>query len=304
MVRYWLILCGFVSTAYAYDPHLSIFANATPGRALNPGVSLEYANTFGTRTVIGSDIGITDPNSENQRAVLVALNGRLLYSAGLTSQWYPQASISWQSDLNQIDPWLGVGFQQEAIPEAGYFIEANWRTQSDRFRFKAGIRIWLDRFSSLDTRVRSSEPLGAVYRPSNKPVDAANTIQLENTGKLDNNKISVSAPVVVPAKTVPHTVTVTQSVGVEMLADAPQSSQVVLDSWYVHLGLFEQSDSMKGLDEDVRLASHRSNLTTWFDPTRASYRLLLGPYAKDQAQVMLVEMKRLKLDSFLFQKPQ
>ncbi|MFQ3229099.1 SPOR domain-containing protein [Reinekea sp.] len=315
-MRYWLILCGLVSAAYAYDPHLSIFANATPGRALNPGVSLEYANTFGVRTVIGSDIGITDPNGDNQRAVLVALNGRLLYSAGLTSQWYPQASVSWQSDLNQLDPWLGIGFQKEAIPEAGYFLEANWRTQSDRFRFKAGIRIWLDRFSSLDTRVRSSQPMGAIYR-AGKPVTSTNTIELESeqTSIVQEQNIPQSEPSAPPAiKAIPelsdnpHPLSTAKpstsepTIQVTATKETPQK-EAIEEPWYVQLGLFSQRKSMVELEEDVRLAKYEQQLTAWYDPSRLHYRLLLGPYEKPQAQVMLAEMKRLKLDSLLFQKP-
>jgi hypothetical protein len=310
-VRYWLILCGFVSTAYAYDPHLSIIANATPGRELNPGVSLEYANTFGVRTVLASDFGITEPNSNNQRAVLLSLNGRLLYSAGLTSQWYPQASVSWQSDLNQLDTWLGLGFQKEAIPEAGYFVEANWRTQSDRFRVKAGIRLWLDRFSSLDTRVRSSEPMGAVYR-SGKPVAGASPIELESELKnsVHQQNSSASLTTKLPAPEVAQAVSVnplpntgSEPLTTKLTTQSVEPTAAVDESWYVQLGLFSQRKSMTELEEDVRLAKYQQQLAPWYDPSRLHYRLLLGPYEKQQAQVMLEEMKRLKLDSFLFQKP-
>ncbi|MDN3647510.1 SPOR domain-containing protein [Reinekea marina] len=273
------------SFAYGYDPQVSMGANATALGFAAPGASIETANTFNKRTVLAAEIGVTDaPSSGEPREVIIGVNGRLLYSMGLSSQWYPALYARSRLAEQSIETGFGIGAQFQTTRAVGLFTETLWSMQHREVHHKLGLRIWLSRFSSLDSRVKRSQPVGAVYSGGVRESKAETmtlTSPVEEALKSDTDDVESSATAIEP-----------------LALNGIEESQ-----WFAHLGLFSKIDSLVGLEQDLRLQPYKDQFVRWYDSNRSAYRLLLGPYSEQRAATVVDQLQQLKLDSFVYQKP-
>ncbi len=280
-----LLFIFAMSIAGAHDRQISTFAQASPFSILDPGYGAEYSDTLGNRTVFGLNLVWTEPDLERTRSVELAAGARLLYSSEYNTQWYPTATVAWNFTDRTLKPRLGVGFQHVTPLEVGFFSEALWAPYENEYQIKLGLRFWISRFKSLDTRIRTADPVGAVYKqrrspkaPSLKPV------------KEDNVLVPVR-PTVPVAMAIPET-------NIE-----PNDNRVAVipADWYLHLGSFRQRDSLKPLEETRALVNYQHQLNRWYDDKQSLYRLLLGPITQPEALKLKAQLATKNVDSFLYQ---
>jgi cell division septation protein DedD len=300
----FVFLCLIFSLAIAHDEQLSLYGVSAPAEVLTPGFGFEMATTVGNRTVLGLGMEYGSPQ-ENERPLSLRLDGRLLYSSELDTHWYPQANIQWHVQDNRISYWVGAGFQRQLTSELGLTAESLWQPTSQNFQLRLGLRLWVMRFRSLDSRVRSSAPQGAVYTGGAR--QSQGTILIEAAAPVAAaerdepaapvSSVNESEPTKKPPRTAPALVTAEEKpVTIEPASPA--------GAYYVHLGIFRQQASMRELEQDRRLSAYQEQMLVWFDEEKSAYRLLIGPFSQPRATIVKNRLQRDEIESFIYQKPE
>jgi len=178
-VRVWLMSCIISilgAEALAYDNQLSVYATAAPARFLETGLGLTFATTVANRTVLGLGVLWPELPVPEDGGARISLDGRLLFSSDPDTHWYPQVGLLWQP-YEPCEPavqvWVGLGLQHHWNPELGFFAESLWQPSENQYRYHVGLRLWLDSFRSLDSRVQAADPIGVVYRGGRRPLGGA-----------------------------------------------------------------------------------------------------------------------------------
>jgi len=293
----FVIFALLISIACAHDAQLSVYSAAQPSGTLNPGYGVELGTTVGNRTAVGVGLALSEPRGGSDRDFSVQVEGRLLYGSELNTHWYPLVGTVWQVERNEIRPWIGAGFQRQLIPEVGIYSDALWQPYDSEVQFRLGIRIWLERFTSLDARVRSADPVGVVYQGGVRAQSKKVSIEVqEPVPPVTVTEEQGSPSVVKPGPA--------QPVVSNLAEDLSQAVPEPIDSWYLHLGLFRQQESMRELEGDPRLEIYQARLQNWFDERKGVFRLLLGPMSKSEAERLKFMLLDDRIDSFLYQIPQ
>ena len=290
-----LLLVVIIPLALAYDEHVSLYAVAAPMNALDPGYGAELSSTIGNRTVFSSGLQWSAPDDVDERKLQWRADIRLLYSSELNTQWYPAASIQWQATDGDLSAWLGAGFQREILPTLGLFSEIHWQPGSTDIQARLGLRFWFSRFSTLDVRVRSTQPQGAVYASgtvgsSALPLSEANEVDAIPDLHPDTVSTTNKQPAIAP-----------QPFSLPLSADSvPNVAEDPATGWYVHLGLFMAEQSIVELLADSRLIDYREQISIWFDDDRQATRILLGPMSKPKASSVSNQLKQIGVENFLY----
>ena len=272
-----------IGSASAENEQVSVSLVQDGAPDYHRGAGLELAAQYGRNIVLATELDWMRPTQQSQ-AIYLQSKVRLLYAAGLESQWYPGASVQWSSADNQFSGWLGGGIQREGLSVFGLFAEGFWQPSTSDFQFRAGLRLFPARFSQLDKRIDSAKPLGATYRGgvSDNPPSIHTT----------DNSLVTAAPPVVPQKA-PESEPVTPTLPV----DSP-----VPDAWYVHLGAFELAESMAPLLERLQGSNYLAQVLRWYDSSRGVYRLMIGPFFNaSDIKAAQQDLQSQGYDSFLYQ---
>jgi len=303
------IISILAANALAYDKQFSLYASSAPVRLLEPGLGLSFATTVGNRTVLGLGVLWPEPRVRENGSAQLALDGRLLYSSERDTHWYPQFGLNWQPSEKEVQAWVGLGFQRQWTPELGLFAASLWRPGDNQYRLHVGLRLWLDSFQSLDSRVRAADPVGVVYGGGRRRLDESDAAELDvvlapsvppqtrpdsNIERLQPNPIAVSVKGAAVSSRANTSADVESSI---------EPTDVKADHWYLQLGLFRHSASLQPLVDDPRLESYQSQLIRWYDSSVSGTRLLLGPLSRSDASSLKAALQVQALDSFLYQQP-
>lgn len=300
MVRKFLILLLFASCAFAEDEVLSVYGIGSAADIQRFGAGVEFGTLVGRRTVLGAGFELAEPQDSLDRDFRVRLDARLLYGSEFKTHWYPMASVQWRADRQIIEPWAGAGFQRELADQLGLFADVLWRPFETEFQSRIGLRIWLSRFQTLDSRVDGADPMGAVYRGGSRESVSSNSLSIE----------PIRAPqTAATAELVPPSPVSLRQTETPVLSQSPAAAPVVntqtaiTDQWYVHLGFFAQRQSMQELEIDSRLTMYQDSLITYYDDARSGYRFLIGPTSQAMARETRQSLLSSGLESFLYQLP-
>lgn len=259
------------------------------------GGGLGLAAQFGRNIVLATGLDWMPPTQQPQ-VVHIQSQVRLLYGAGLESQWYPGAAVQWSSADNPFggsdspfSGWLGAGIQHQGLSVFGLFAEGFWQPSTSDFQFRAGIRIWPARFSQLDNRIGSAKPLGATYHRSFN--DDAATIR--TTPNLNEMPLTAEAQ----QKTPPQVQQTMPPASGESSLAMPVSG-----AWYVHLGAFEIAESMTPILESLQGSGYQQQVLRWYDSSRDVYRLMIGPFFNAyEVNAAQQDLHTQGYDNFLYQ---
>jgi cell division septation protein DedD len=306
-----------MSSVLAQDEHWSSYAVTPPLSVYNPGYGTELATTLGSRMVVGVAMEWSEPLVDDQRDIRLRTDARLLYSLNMDAYWYPIGSAQWTLQNNQWRSWLGLGFQREFTREFGFFADALWQPGTADFQTRLGLRIWLMRFQSLDSRVRSSRPVGATYDGAVRSSTPELVVETVQASAVTKGTVTKSTMNVKPKSGSSNKADLslasgsTQSVesqtkppisNANETSISPRVSTPALNAWYVHLGLFQHIESMSELVQSPALSAHQNNMITWFDDEKNLYRLMIGPLIKPKAQSIKLNLGEQNIDSFLYRR--
>lgn len=297
MIRFF-ILFFFISVVMAHDEHLSVYGVAAPNRVLDPGYGFEMGTTIGHRTVLGLGMEYGSVQN-NERPLSMRVDGRLLYSSELDTHWYPQLSAQWHVQDNDVSYWLGAGFQRQMVSELGLTAETLWQPYTQNFQLRLGLRVWIMRFRSLDSRVKNSAPQGAVYTGGARQV--ATQIVIDSATKPPEQ--DDTAQIVMTAEEPPQSEITAPDVIVVSESPLKTANEEPSPGFYVHLGIFRQRSSITELEQDARLIPYREDILVWYDPNKAAYRFLIGPYSQPRATIVKNRLQNVQIESFIYQKP-
>lgn len=297
----WCTLLLLISLCHATDEHLAFYAWAPPLQGYEPGFGADFGTTMGNRTVLTGGAMLSAPENDS-RELSMHVGARLLFRSELSTHLYPSTELTWNTQSDRFRWRVGAGIQRELWPIIGVFAESHWEPASADFSGRLGLRLWVTRFSTLDARVRSSSPIGAVYqggRRASSNAQAAPQVDSEPpVVELSLDNATVALPSASSDSIAPN---ISQPDVGNVISPAPVNTA---GRWYVHLGLFQVQTSLNKLKNDPRLSSYQNAIVRHYDASKNAYRLLIGPYIKPKASAVMNSLKTDGLDSFLYRLPQ